>query len=133
MIIGIGTDLCDIRRIKALLEDHGDRFKAKTFTPLEIEHCDSKAGAAGYYAKRFAAKEALAKALSDATSGHLSWTDVEVANDPSGRPRLNLLGKALERLAKFTPAGHMPMIHLSLTDDYPYAMAYVIIEMRPEK
>ena len=130
MISGIGTDLCDIRRIESSLQKHGDRFKEKIFTPFEIAYCDSKSGAANYYAKRFAAKEALAKALSSQTSGHLSWTDVEVKNDPSGRPVLHLTGGALQRLVEFTPKGRMPFIHLTLTDEPPYAMAFVVIEMR---
>ena len=130
MISGIGTDLCDIRRIGKNLERHGARFKEKVFTPTEITYCDSKAGAAGYYAKRFAAKEALAKALSNEDSGHLVWTDVGVENDPSGRPVLKLTGTAAQRLKDFTPDGHTAFVHLTLTDDHPYAMAFVIIEMR---
>lgn len=130
MIIGIGTDLCDIRRIEKNLNAYGTRFKEKIFTQTEIDYCDSKSGAAGYYAKRFAAKEALAKALSNENSGHLSWRDVGVENDPSGRPRIALSGGAAARLKDFTPQGKTAHIHLSLTDDYPYAMAYLIIEMR---
>lgn len=130
MITGIGTDLCDIRRIEESLNKYGDRFKQKIFTPTEIDYCDAKSGAANYYAKRFAAKEALAKALSSEMSGHLSWTDVEVKNDPSGRPVLNLMGGALERLVEYTPKGFHPFIHLTLTDEPPYAMAFVVIEMR---
>lgn len=130
MISGIGTDLCDIRRIEKNLDLYGMRFKRKIFTPIEIAYCDSRSGKAGYYAKRFAAKEALAKALSDETSGHLSWTDVGVENNPSGRPILTLTGRAKARLDRFTPSGHMAYTHLTLTDDYPYAMAFVVIEMR---
>ena len=130
MIIGIGTDLCDIRRIKKNLDQYGVRFKEKIFTPTEIDYCDSKAGAAGYYAKRFAAKEALAKALSNENSGHLSWTDVGVVNDPSGRPRFELTGGAAKRLSDYTPKGYTAFVHLTLTDDDPYAMAFVVIEMR---
>ena len=133
MITGIGTDLCDIRRIEKNLERYGTRFKEKIFTPIEIDYCDAKAGAAGYYAKRFAAKEALAKALSNETSGNLTWKDVGVENDPSGRPRLILTGKAAKRLTDFTPKGYMPYLHLTLTDDPPYAMAFVVIEMRETK
>ena len=130
MITGVGTDLCDSRRIKKSLNKYGDRFKQKIFTPKEIAYCDSKSGAANYYAKRFAAKEALAKALSSETSGSLSWTDVEVENNPSGRPVLNLTGGALQRLVEFTPNGFTPFIHLTLTDEPPYAMAFIVIEMR---
>jgi len=85
MISGIGTDICDSRRIEKSLKRYDRRFKEKVFTPKEIAYCDAKSGAANYYAKRFAAKEALAKALSNETSGHLVWTDVGVENDPSGR------------------------------------------------
>lgn len=130
MITGIGTDLCDIRRIEENLHKYGDRFKAKIFTLAEIDYCDNKSGAAGYYAKRFAAKEALAKALSNETSGHLRWKDVGVENDPSGRPVLKLTGEAAQRLIEFTPKGYTPCLHLTLTDDAPYAMAFVVIEMR---
>lgn len=130
MISGIGTDLCDIRRIESSLKRYGERFKQKIFTPEEITYCDAKAGAAGYYAKRFAAKEALAKALSSEDSGHLSWTDVGVENDPSGRPRLVLKGGAADRLKDYTPKGYSAQLHLTLTDDHPYAMAFVVIEMR---
>ncbi len=130
MISGIGTDLCDIRRIEKNLDRYGRRFKEKVFTPIEITYCDARAGSAGYYAKRFAAKEALAKALSNESSGYLSWTDVGVENDPSGRPVLKLTGGAKARLDRFTPKGFMAYTHLTLTDDYPYAMAFVVIEMR---
>jgi len=130
MISGIGTDLCDIRRIEKSLGRYNQRFKEKVFTPKEITYCDAKSGAANYYAKRFAAKEALAKALSNETSGHLVWTDVGVENDPSGRPVLKLTGTTKERLDSFTPSGYMAYTHLTLTDDYPYAMAFVVIEMR---
>jgi len=130
MISGIGTDLCDIRRIEKSLSRYSTRFKEKIFTPVEIEYCDSKSGAASYYAKRFAAKEALAKALSNETTGALPWTDVGVENDPSGRPVLKIIGAAKARLDAFTPEGHVAYTHLTLTDDYPYAMAFVVIEMR---
>jgi holo-[acyl-carrier protein] synthase len=130
MISGIGTDLCDIRRIEKSLKRYGRRFKEKIFTAAEIAYCEARSGSGSYYAKRFAAKEALAKALSDETTGALSWTDVGVKNDPSGRPILNLTGSAIQRLEAFTPGGYTPHIHLTLTDDYPYAMAFVVIEMR---
>lgn len=131
MIIGIGTDLCDIRRIEAALEKHGDRFVNRIFTTLEQDYCESKSGKAAYYAKRFAAKEAAAKALAGETTESLSWQDVEVRNDPSGRPVLTLSGGALARQKERTPAGHTPHIHLSLSDDFPYAQAFVILEALP--
>ncbi|MEP1229652.1 MAG: holo-ACP synthase [Litorimonas sp.] len=132
MILGIGTDICDIRRIEALLEKHGQRFKDKTFTLDEQAYCDDKARPAMSYAKRFAAKEAIAKALATDVSGSLSWTDVAVKNDPSGRPRAILIGGAHQRLQDITPAGEKATIQLSLSDDYPYAMAFAIVEASKE-
>ena len=131
MIYGIGTDLCDARRIERSLSKFGQRFKDRIFTTGEQSYCDAKSGAHHYYAKRFAAKEALAKALSGPHTGSLSWTDVEVVNDPSGRPRLVLHGGAKRRLQIFTPEHHEAFIHLSLSDEPPYASAYVIVELRP--
>jgi holo-[acyl-carrier protein] synthase len=124
VIIGIGTDLCDIRRIEAILERHGERFKEKVFTDWERSTCDARAASGACYAKRFAAKEAVAKALASETSGALPWHSVEVVNDPSGRPRAVLYGPAAARLPEDSH------VHLSLTDDPPYAQAFVIIESR---
>ena len=124
MIIGIGTDLCDIRRIEKLLEKYGDRFRDKTFSKGEREYAARKAGEGATLAKRFAAKEATAKALAGTNTGALSWQDVEVINHPSGKPGIVLHGGALKRLGKSQDY----KIHLSLTDDYPYAQAFVIIE-----
>ncbi len=128
MIIGIGTDLCDIRRIEKTIEKFGDRFLNRVFTKAERAYCDAKSGRASYYAKRFAAKEAAAKALSGANTGHLTWQDVEVKNDPSGRPVIYLYCGAKERLESLTPHGMNAHIQLSLSDDYPYAQAFVITE-----
>jgi len=122
VISGIGTDLCDIRRIADLLERHGERFKAKCFTDSERATCDARSDSAGCYAKRFAAKEAVAKALAGETTGALPWHSVEVVNDGSGRPRAVLSGAAAERL------GERAVVHLSLTDDHPYAQAFVVVE-----
>ena len=133
MILGIGTDICDIRRIEGSIEKFGDRFLGKIFTPAEREYCDAKSGKAGYYAKRFAAKEAAAKALAQAKTGALSWQDVEVKNDPSGRPVITLYRGAKARLSKNLPEDHSGHIHLSLSDDYPYAQAYVIVEALPNQ
>jgi len=130
MILGIGTDICDIRRIEKSLDKFGDRFIDKIFTETEKDYAESRSGRGSYYAKRFAAKEALAKALARADTGALSWQDVEVVNDPSGRPRLNLRGGALERIVENTPDGYEAQLHLSLSDDYPYAQAFVIVEAR---
>ena len=131
MILGIGSDLSDIRRIQASLERFGDRFKARVFTELERARSDRKADAAASYAKRFAAKEACAKALGTGMRRGVFWRDMGVVNMRSGQPTLALTGGALARLREMTPAGMTAMIHLSLTDDHPYAQAFVIIEARP--
>ena len=133
MIIGIGTDLCDIRRIESSIEKYGDRFKARIFTQKERDYCESKSGAASYYAKRWAAKEAVAKALAGPRTKSLSWQDVEVTNDLSGRPSVKLYRGALRRMKSRMPEGHTGKVFLSLTDDYPYAQAYAVLEALPEK
>ena len=131
MIIGIGTDICDIRRIEQSIEKFGDKFLNKTFTLAEQAYCDSKARPAMCYAKRFAAKEAVAKALAGRDTGALSWTSVDVKNDPSGRPFAVLTKDAKARLESLCPKNHTPNIHLSLSDDYPYATAFAIAEATP--
>ena len=131
MILGIGSDLSDIRRIQASLERFGDRFRARVFTELERSRSDRKADAAASYAKRFAAKEACAKALGTGMRRGVFWRDMGVVNMRSGQPTLALTGGALARLREMTPEGMTAMIHLSLTDDHPYAQAFVIIEARP--
>ncbi|MEE9348197.1 MAG: holo-ACP synthase [Robiginitomaculum sp.] len=128
MIIGIGTDVCDITRIKAVLERHGQRYKDRIFTPGEQAYCDARKESAASYAKRWAAKEAFAKALSTADSPHLKWQDVEITNGPSGKPQISLHGDALARLADMTPKGLKGHVHLTLSDELPYALAFVIIE-----
>jgi len=128
MIIGIGTDICDIRRIEKSIDKHGERFLDKIYTSRERGYCDPKSGPATYYAKRWAAKEAVAKALAGARTKSLSWHDVEVSNDPSGRPSIVLYRDALERMNSRLPSGHIGNIHLSLTDDYPYAQAFAVFE-----
>lgn len=130
MILGIGTDICDISRIEKSIDKYGERFLDKTFTAHEQDYCGSKSGKASYYAKRFAAKEAVAKALATSSSGALSWLDVEVKNDPSGRPNAVLHRGAMDRLKAKTPDGFKAHVHLSLSDDYPYAVAYAMIEAR---
>ncbi len=132
MILGIGTDLCDIRRIERSIGKFGDRFLNRIFTQAERDYCESKSGRASYYAKRFAGKEAAAKALGREDTGALSWHDVEIVNAPSGLPQITLRGGAKTRLQEATPAGHGARIHLSLTDDFPYAQAFVIVEAFPE-
>ncbi len=128
MILGIGSDLSDIRRIQATLDKYGDRFKARCFTDLERARSERKTDQAASYAKRFAAKEACAKALGTGIRRGVFWRDMGVINLRSGQPTMALTGGAAERLAAMVPAGLQPVIHVSLTDDHPYAQAFVIIE-----
>ena len=132
MILGIGSDLSDIRRIQASLDRFGDRFRNRCFTEIERRRSEAKPDAAASYAKRFAAKEACAKALGTGLRRGVFWRDMGVVNLRSGQPTLSLTGGAAARLAEMTPAGHSAMIHLSMTDDHPYAQAFVIIEALPE-
>lgn len=130
MIIGIGTDICDIRRIEKLLEKFGDRFKEKTFTEGERVYAETQANPAATYAKRFAAKEAVAKALAGSDTGSLSWQDVEVVNSKSGRPKIKLHRGAKKRAKSRLKSGQKFKIHLSLSDDIPYAQAFAVFEAR---
>jgi holo-[acyl-carrier protein] synthase len=132
MILGLGSDLSDIRRIQNSLERFGDRFKERVFTELERTRSDRKADAAASYAKRFAAKEACAKALGTGMRRGVFWRDMGVVNMRSGQPTMQLTGGALTRLQEMTPPGMRAVIHLSLTDDHPYAQAFVIIEALPQ-
>ena len=128
MIIGFGNDLCDIRRIENSLGRYGDRFVQRCFTETERLKSDARVGRAASYAKRFAAKEACAKALGTGLRAGIAWRDVGVVNLPSGKPTLQLTGGAAARLAALTPPGHRVFIHVTLTDEYPLAQAQVIIE-----
>ncbi|KQP61262.1 holo-ACP synthase [Methylobacterium sp. Leaf108] len=132
MIVGIGSDLCDIRRIERSLDRYGDRFTHRIFTEGERRKSDARAARGPSYARRFAAKEACAKALGTGMSEGVFWRDMEVVNLPGGRPTLRLTGGALTRLAAMMPTGHVPRIHVSLTDDPPMAQAFVIIEAVPD-
>jgi len=131
VILGLGSDLSDIRRVQASLDRFGDRFKQRVFTELERTRSDRKADAAASYAKRFAAKEACAKALGTGMRRGVFWRDMGVVNMRSGQPTMQLTGGALVRLEEMTPPGMKAVIHLSLTDDHPYAQAFVIIEALP--
>ena len=131
MIIGLGSDLSDIRRIQESLDRFGDRFKQRVFTELERTRSDRKVDAAASYAKRFAAKEACSKALGTGLKRGVHLAGMGVVNLPSGKPTMALTGGALERLKAMTPEGMEAVIHLSLTDDHPYAQAFVIIEALP--
>ncbi len=132
MIIGIGSDLCDIRRIEKSLERHGERFTHRLFTEKERARAEGRAHRAATYAKRFAAKEACSKALGTGIRKGVFWRDMGVANLPSGKPTMELTGGALDMLRSMTPAGHRALIHLTITDDFPMAQAFVIIEAIPE-
>lgn len=132
MIIGIGSDLCSIPRIEAALARHPERFVHRVFTPGERSRAERRPlTRAGTYAKRFAAKEAVAKALGTGLKRGVFWRDMEVVNLPSGQPTMRLHGGAAARLDALTPAGHAPRIHLSMTDDHPFAQAFVILEALP--
>lgn len=128
MILGIGTDTIDIRRIEQSLARFGDRFTHRVFTETERARAERRPNQrAATYAKRFAAKEACAKALGTGLKKGVFWRDMGVANLPSGQPTLRLMGGAAARLVQLTPSGYRSIIHLSLTDDYPLAVSFVII------
>lgn len=133
MILGLGSDICDIRRIEKSLERFGDRFLERVFTPLERSRAERRSGKmrAGTYAKRFAAKEACAKALGTGFRRGVYLQDLGVVNMPGGQPTLRLAGGAALRLAQLTPAGMQARIDLTMTDEYPYAYAQVILSAVP--
>ena len=128
MIVGIGTDLCDIKRIADSLDRFGDRFAHRCFTELERDRSDKRIDRAASFAKRFAAKEACAKALGTGIRLGVAWRDMGVVNLPSGKPTMALTGGAARRLAALTPPGHEAVIHLAITDEHPMAQAFVVIE-----
>ena len=128
MIIGIGSDLCDIRRIERSIARFGARFTERIFTAGERERSERRATSAASYARRFAAKEACAKALGTGLRAGVFWRDMEVVNLPGGKPTLRLTGGARDRLLRMVPEGHEPVVHVSLTDDPPLAQAFVVIE-----
>ena len=132
MILGIGNDVIDIRRIERSLERFGDRFVKRIFTDTEQRKSDRRRQRAASYAKRFAAKEACSKALGTGFRKGVFWRDMGVVNLPSGRPTLVLTGGALAQLRRITPAGHRAQIDLTITDDFPTAQALVIISAVPE-
>jgi len=131
MIIGIGSDLIDIRRVEKVMAKHGDRFVSRIFTPVEIRKSERRRMRVASYAKRFAAKEACAKALGTGMSRGVFWRDMGVVNLPSGKPTMALTGGAAARLAALLPPGHRAEIHLTITDEFPLASAQVIIEAVP--
>ncbi len=133
MILGIGNDLIDIRRIEQTLERFGERFARRIFTEIERAKSDQRAQRAASYAKRFAAKEACAKALGTGLRQGVHWRHMGVVNLPSGRPTMALTGGAARRLAEITPPGMAAQIDVTITDDYPYAQAIVIISAVPKQ
>ena len=131
MILGIGTDLANIDRIQGVLARHGDRFRKRVFTEIEQAKASRRKDEAGTYAKRWAAKEACSKALGTGLRMGIAWRDMSVSNLSSGKPVMEVTGWAKKRLDKITPNDHEAIVHVSLTDDHPWAQAYVVIEARP--
>ena len=131
MILGIGNDIIDIRRVEKSIERWGDRFLSRIFTDVERAKSDRRAQRAASYAKRFAAKEACSKALGTGLNAGVFWRDMGVVNLPSGKPTLKLTGGALKRLQAITPPGMVVQIDLTITDDFPQAQAIVIISANP--
>jgi holo-[acyl-carrier protein] synthase len=132
MIIGLGSDLIDIRRIENSLNRHGDRFVNRIFTEVEQAKSDKRRNRAASYAKRFAAKEACCKALGTGISNGVFWRDMGVINDKNGKPTMKLTNGAAKRLAEIIPSGYEPHVHVTITDDFPLAQAFVIIEALPQ-
>jgi holo-[acyl-carrier protein] synthase len=131
LILGIGSDLCNIDRIEGTLTRFGDRFRNRVFTEREQRKAEGRPRAvAATYAKRWAAKEACSKALGTGLRMGISWKDMAVTNMRSGQPVMHLTGWAADRLRAMTPAGHEAVIHVTLTDDHPWAQAFVVIEAR---
>lgn len=135
MILGIGTDVVNIGRIEKLLQDFTERFEERIFTPAEIDYANQRGKAdaqakAATLAKRFAAKEAFVKAIGSGFADGISWKEVEVLNQPSGKPYIEVKGAALAKLQAISPRGIMPQIDVSLADDYPLAQAFVVISFK---
>lgn len=130
MILGIGTDLANIDRIQGTLDRFGDRFRNRVFTPTEQAKAERRKDTAGTYAKRWAAKEACSKALGTGLAMGIAWKDMSVRNLRSGQPVMELSGWAAEKLKDMTPEGHEALVHVTLTDDHPWAQAFVVIEAR---
>lgn len=131
MIIGIGTDLANIERIQGTLDRFGARFVNRVFTGIEQTKSERRKDVAGTYAKRWAAKEACSKALGTGLRMGIAWKDMGVRNIHTGQPTMELTGWAAKRLQELTPKGHEAFVHVTLTDDHPWAQAFVVIEARP--
>ena len=132
MIIGIGSDLANIERIKGTLDRFGDRFRKRVFTNTEQKKAESRKNFADTYAKRWAAKEACSKALGTGLRMGIAWKEMEVTNLKTGQPMMSVEGSAAKRLENITPKGYEAIIHVTLTDDYPWAQAFVVIEALPK-
>ncbi|MBL4807205.1 MAG: holo-ACP synthase [Rhodobacteraceae bacterium] len=132
MIIGIGSDLANIERITGTLERFGDRFVQRVFSKIEQKTAESRAQTAATYAKRWAAKEACSKALGTGLRMGVAWSEMTVENLKTGQPTMQVTGGAAKRLAGMTPKGHTARIHVTLTDDHPWAQAFVVIEALPD-
>ncbi|MFY1707576.1 holo-ACP synthase [Tritonibacter scottomollicae] len=130
MILGIGTDLANIDRIQRTLDRFGERFRNRVFTDVEQAKSERRRDVAGTYAKRWAAKEACSKALGTGLRMGIAWKDMAVSNLSTGQPVMHVTGWAADRLTALTPAGHEAIIHVTLTDDHPWAQAFVLIEAR---
>ena len=131
MILGLGTDLCNIDRVARILDRHGDRFRHRVYTGIELARAARRQGEAATLAKRWAAKEACSKALGTGLRMGIAWRDMAVVNLGTGQPAMALTGWAAGRLAAMTPPGRSAAIHVTLTDDHPWAQAIVLIEARP--
>ncbi len=133
ILLGIGHDLVDIRRIAAVLARHGERFRRRVFADDEIAACEGRADPAAAYARRFAAKEAAAKALGTGVAGGITWREIVIRNDAAGRPELRLFGRAAERAEALAPPGTRVTAYVSLSDEPPYASAFVVLGAEPRR
>ena len=131
MILGLGTDIVEISRVRSMIERHGNAFLERCFTDAERAYADKHRDGTTRYAGRWAAKEACSKALGTGLRMGIAWRDMSVSNLSSGQPIMKVTGWAKTRLDEITPAGHEAILHVSLTDDHPWAQAYVVIEARP--
>ena len=130
-IVATGTEIVETVRIAKMIETHGEQFLERVYTPNEIEYCMRTPNAAQYFATRWAAKEACSKALGTGLRMGIAWKDMAVSNLRTGQPVMHVTGWAAERLKEMTPEGHEAIIHVTLTDDHPWAQAFVLIEARP--
>ncbi|XCE13716.1 holo-ACP synthase [Candidatus Liberibacter asiaticus] len=128
MIIGIGSDIVSIQRISRLLQSFNRKFESRCFSSLEQDVCDLSCNRVASYAKRFAAKEAFSKAIGTGISKGVSWKDIEVCHFPGGKPYISISGRASDVLSSLVPKGYKPVVHLTISDDFPFAQAFFVIE-----